>query len=66
MWRKLSQNAEAYHRLVWAHPNFVEKTFTGGSKTAKFVNVFYLESFALYDITHLGAKLLSALCVLTS
>ena len=46
--RKRSRNAEAYHRLVWAHPNFVEKTFAGGSKTAKFVNVFSLESFVLY------------------
>ena len=62
----ISQNAKTYHRLVWAHPNFVEKTFVGGSKTVKFVNVFSLESFALYDITHLGAKLLPALCVLTS
>ena len=33
-----------------AHPNFVEKTFTGGSKTAKFVNAFSLESFPLYGI----------------
>ena len=46
--RKLSWNAKAYHRLVWACPNFLEKTFTGGSKTAKFVNVFSLESFVLY------------------
>ena len=43
-WRK------AYHRLVWAHPNFVEKTFVGGSKTVKFVNVFSLECFVLYGI----------------
>ena len=28
-------------------PKFVEKTFTGGSKTAKFVKVFSLESFPL-------------------
>ena len=26
-----------------ACPNFVEKIFAGGSKTVKFVNVFYLE-----------------------
>ena len=32
-----------------ARPNFVEKTFADGSKTVKFVNVFSLESFALYD-----------------
>ena len=31
-----------------AHPNFMEKTFTGGSKTAKYVNVFSLENFPLY------------------
>ena len=31
-----------------ACPNFEEKTFAGGSKTAKFVNVFSLESFPLY------------------
>ena len=28
-----------------APPTFVEKTFAGGSKTAKFVNVLSLESF---------------------
>ena len=33
-----------------AHPNFAEKTITGGSKTAKFMNVFSLESFPLYSI----------------
>ena len=33
-----------------AHPNFVEKSFVGGSKTAKFVKVFSLESFPLYSI----------------
>ena len=32
-----------------AHPNFMEKTFTGGSKTAEFENVFTLESFLLYS-----------------
>ena len=31
-----------------ACPNFMEKTFAGGSKTAKFANVFSLESFMLY------------------
>ena len=40
-----------------AHPNFVEKTFIGGSKTAKFVNVFSLESFPLYG-NNLSEKLL--------
>ena len=33
-----------------ARPNFMEKTFTGGSKTTKFVKVFFLESFPLYSI----------------
>ena len=33
-----------------AHPNFVEKTFTGGSKCVEFTNVFSLESFPLYGI----------------
>ena len=47
--RKLSWNAKAYHRLVRTHPTFVEKTFTDGSKTAKFMNVFSLENFALYS-----------------
>ena len=42
------RSAKAYHRLVWAHPNFMEKTFAGGSKTVKFVNIFSLVSFALY------------------
>ena len=32
-------------------PNFIEKTFTGGSKTAKFVRVFSLKSFLLYGMT---------------
>ena len=33
-----------------ACPNFVEKTFVGGSKTVKFVslNVFSLKSYLLY------------------
>ena len=31
-------------------PNFEEKTFVGGSKTMKFVNVFSLENFPLYNI----------------
>ena len=34
--------------MAW--PNFVEKTFAGNSKTAKFVNVFSLESFPLYGM----------------
>ena len=43
--------AKAYHRLNGrACPNFVGKTFAGGSKTAKFVNIFSLESFALYGV----------------
>ena len=50
LWRKLSRNAKAYHGLAWTHPTFVEKTFVGGYKTAKFVNVFSLENFALYSI----------------
>ena len=37
--RKLSWNAELYHRCVGHALNFVEKTFVGGSKSAKFVNV---------------------------
>ena len=49
-WRKLSRNAKVYHRLVWAHPNFMEKTFAGGSKTVKFINFFILKSFVLYGI----------------
>ena len=32
-----------------ARPSFVEKTFTGGSKTVKFVNIFSLESLVLYS-----------------
>ena len=49
---KLSQNAKTYHTLQvgMACPNFVEKTFAGGSKTAKFVKVFSLECFPLYGI----------------
>ena len=47
------RNAKAYDRLVWAHPSFVEKTFVGGSKTVKFVNVFSLESFVLYGISNI-------------
>ena len=44
-----------------AHSNFEEKTFAGGSKTAKFMNVFSLESFPLYGtatnpITELTAE----------
>ena len=33
-----------------ACPKFVEKAFAGGSKTAKFVNVFFLKSFLLYGM----------------
>ena len=32
------------------HPSFMEKTFAGGSKTERFSNVFFLESFPLYGI----------------
>ena len=38
------------HGWVWHAQNFVEKTFTGSSQTAKFVSVFTLESFLLYGI----------------
>ena len=39
-------------------PNSVEKTFTGGSKTTKFVNVFSLKSFSLYgSLDVFGARL---------
>ena len=41
--RKLSRNAKPYHRCVRYTPNFVEKTFAGGSKSAKFVNDFSLK-----------------------
>ena len=37
-----------------ACPNFVEKTFAGGSKTVKFMKVFSLESFLLYGILRSG------------
>ena len=43
-----------------ARPNFEEKTFAGGSKITKFVNVFSLESFPLYGtlfMPSLGASL---------
>ena len=33
-------------------PNFMEKSFAGGSKTVKFVNVFSLESFLCYKNNH--------------
>ena len=32
-------------------PNFAEKTFAYNNKIAKFVTVFFLESFPLYSIT---------------
>ena len=35
-----------------ARPNFMEKTFAGGSNNAKIVNVFSLKSFPLYRNTH--------------
>ena len=37
-----------------ACPNFMEKIFAGGSKTAKFVKVFSLKSFPLYSMTWNG------------
>ena len=40
-----------------ARPNFVEKTFAGDSKTAKFVKVFSLESFPLYGKLRFGSLL---------
>ena len=40
-----------------ASPNLVEKTFAGGSKTAKFVKVFSLESILLYGMTFLTKDL---------
>ena len=40
-----------------ARPNFEEKTFAGGSKTAKFVNIFSLESFLLY-----GTQIHASMC----
>ena len=58
--RKLSQLVKSDHLAVGEnfhgilkpivdgmvhHPNFMEKTFAGGSKTTEFVNVFSLESF---------------------
>ena len=46
--RKLSWNAKAERSVGVARPNFEEKTFVVASKTVKFVNVFSLESFALY------------------
>ena len=50
--RKLSLNAKTYHRWVYmARPNLEEKTFPGGSKTAKFMNIFSLESFPLLYCT---------------
>ena len=33
-----------------ARPTFMEKTFMGGSKTAKFMKVFSLENFPLYSM----------------
>ena len=37
---------------VYKCDHFAEKTFVGGSKTEKFVNVFSLKSFPLYGIWH--------------
>ena len=46
---KLSRNAKNLSLEGMARPNSVEKTYVGGSKTTKFVNVFSLESFVLYS-----------------
>jgi len=48
--RKLSWIARLCHSKERHIPNFVEKTFTNGHKTRKFVKVFSLESFPLYGI----------------
>ena len=37
---KTSRNAKSLPWVGMAHPNFTEKTFVGGPKTAKFVKVF--------------------------
>ena len=36
--------------MALLHTQTVEKTFAGGSKTAKFVNVFSIECFVLYSM----------------
>ena len=41
------------------------KTFTDGSRSAKFVKVFYLESFPLYGSTILSSKFSSKLALLS-
>ena len=46
-----------------AHPNFVEKTFTSGSKTTKFVNIFSLESFPLYGSYNIAACMHDHTCL---
>ena len=56
LWRKLSHNAKIYHKVSTARPIFVEKTFVGGSKTAKFVNIFSLESFVLYGTLYFSPR----------
>ena len=43
-----------------ARPNFMEKTFTGGSKTTKFVKFFSLKSFPLYGIYYRSMLILSS------
>ena len=61
--RKLSRIGEKYNfreKTLWIScfaipkdatcPNFAENTFTNSHKTAKFVKVFFLESFPLYGI----------------
>ena len=59
--KKKSRNAKTYHGVGMVCPNFVEETFVGGSKTVKFVNIFYLESFrctVLADILKLNFNMI--------
>ena len=49
--RKLPWNPTPIIQVGAAHPKiFVEKTFEGGSQTAKFVKVFSLRCFPLYGM----------------
>ena len=57
--RELSRNANTFVYIYmycrWpvgeACLSFVEKTFTGGYQTIKFVEVFFLKNFLVYSIT---------------
>ena len=49
----------------WATPIFVEKTFTNGIRSVKFVKVFSLESFPLYGMRTVVSLNLSAYISLT-